>query len=311
MLRATVMLREGGWEAQARRLARALSPVAVSPAAPRETVAALDAWGPSLMPRSARVRGWRWALGSLGRGRPAAWPSGSPGCLRRPTRPARAAGGLGGGRGAGAALAAVPERHCRKLWVASLQSTGLLLRDGAAGGVVHDVGRWLQLRYPDQQVVRPLASGAVHTAGLLYRVSRGLPSRGRTKDPRPPFEPTAMPETLATSYVVTTLGMGLARGFVASRGALESYFGPGPSKRALARLVNAGLWAGAAAATYSAGVAYIGRQPAARAGLLHPTAQPAGVGQPREPAAVRRPRPAGTPLCHRRGHPRADRAGHG
>ena len=45
MLRATVMLREGGWEAQARRLARALSPVAVSPAAPRETVAALDAWG--------------------------------------------------------------------------------------------------------------------------------------------------------------------------------------------------------------------------------------------------------------------------
>ena len=68
-----------------------------------------------------------------------------------------------------------------------------------------------------------------------------------------------MPETLATSYVVTTLGMGLARGFVASRGALESYFGPGPSKRALARLVNAGLWAGAAAATYSAGVAYVGR----------------------------------------------------
>jgi uncharacterized membrane protein len=42
MLRATVLLRERRWEARARRLARALSPVAVSPAAPRETVAALD-----------------------------------------------------------------------------------------------------------------------------------------------------------------------------------------------------------------------------------------------------------------------------
>jgi hypothetical protein len=161
--------------------------------------------------------------------------------------------------GAGAALAAVPERHCRKLWVASLQSTGLLLRDGAAGGVVHEVGRWLQRRYPDQRGVRPLTGGAVHTAGLLYRVSRRLPSRGRTGDQRPRPEPADVAETLATSYVVTTAGMGLARGFDWSRGALESYLGPGPSKRALARLVNAGLWAGAAAAAYSAGVAYVGR----------------------------------------------------
>jgi hypothetical protein len=161
--------------------------------------------------------------------------------------------------GAGAALAAVPEQHCQKVWVASLQSTGLLLRDGAAGGVVHDVGRWLQRRYPDQRGVRPLTSGAVHTAGLLYRVGRRLPSRGRAGDRRPPSEPTAVAESLATAYVVTTVGMGLARGFVWSRGALEAYLGPGPSKRVLAWLVNAGLWAGAAAATYSAGVAYVGR----------------------------------------------------
>jgi hypothetical protein len=161
--------------------------------------------------------------------------------------------------GAGAALAAVPERHCRKLWVASLQSAGLLLRDGAAGGVVHDVSRWVQRRYPDQRGVRPLTSGAVHTAGLLYRVGRRLPSPGRAEDRQLLSKPTAVPETLATSYVVTTVGMGLARGFVWSRGALESYLGPGPSKRALARLVDAGLWAGAAAATYSAGVAYVGR----------------------------------------------------
>jgi Alpha/beta-hydrolase family N-terminus len=54
-------------------------------------------------------------------------------------------------------------------------------------------------------------------------------------------------------------GWGWARGFGWSRQALESYLGPGASKRALARLVSAGLWAGGAAATYSAGVAYVGR----------------------------------------------------
>jgi hypothetical protein len=183
--------------------------------------------------------------------------------------------------GAGAALAAVPERHCRKLWVASLQSAGLLLRDGAAGGAVHDLGRWLQRRYPDQPGVLPLTNGAVHAAGLLYRAGRRLPSRQGTGDRRPPPEPAELAETLATSYVVTTMGMGLARGINRSRRALESYLGPGPSKRALARLVNAGLWAGAAAATYSAGVAYVGRaNQRLEPGYATPPASPLVSGSP-------------------------------
>jgi uncharacterized membrane protein len=260
MLRAAAVLGEGGWEAKARRLIRGVSPVAVSPAAPREMVAALDAWGPSLMPRSARVRGVAMGLGILG----ARATSGVAERLTRMVGPAdaplpRQLMGWAVVGGAGAALAAVPQRHCRKLWVASLQSTGLLLRDGAAGGVIHEVGRWLQGRYPDRRGVRPLTSGAVYTAGLLYRAGRRLPSRGRAGDRRPRPEPAEVAETLATSYVVTTVGMGLARGFGWSRRTLESYLGPGSSKRSLARLVNAGLWAGGAAATYSAGVAYVGR----------------------------------------------------
>ena len=260
MQRLTVALREGRrWE-QARRLARGLNPVVVSPAAPREKVAALDAWGPSLMPRTARLQGVAMGLGVLG----ARATSGGAELLTRMVAPAEAplrarlvARAVVGG--AGAALAAVPERHCRHLWVASLRSTGLLLRDGAAGGAVHDVGHWLQRRYPNQRGIRPLAIGAVHTAGLLYRAGRRLPARGAAVDRRRLPETTSMATTLATSYVVTTVGTGLARGFVWSRGALESYFGPGPSKRVLARLVNAGVWAGAAAAAYSAGVAYVGR----------------------------------------------------
>ncbi|HET7516159.1 MAG TPA: alpha/beta-hydrolase family protein, partial [Actinomycetes bacterium] len=150
-------------------------------------------------------------------------------------------------------------RHCHRLWLASLRSTGQLLRDGAAGAAVHDLGRWAQRYHPSQPAVRPIAVGAVHTAGLLYRAARRLPAREAGVDRWPRPQASTVPGALATAYAVTTIGTGLARGFVWSRDALESYFGPGPSKRVLARLVNAGLWAGATMAVYNAGVAYVGR----------------------------------------------------
>jgi uncharacterized membrane protein len=260
MRRLRAVLGEARGSNQLQELARWLNPVAASPAAPRETVAALDAFGPSLMPRNARLHGVAIGLGMLG-------ARATTGVVEKLTRfavpadaplPAQlvARAVIGG---AGAALAAVPERHCHRLWVASLRSTGQLLRDGAAGAAAHDLGRWVQRRYPSQPAVRPIAVGAIHTAGLLYRAGRRLPAREAGVDRWPRPQTSTLPGALATSYAVTTLGTGLARGFVWSRGALESYFGPGPTKRVLARLVNAGIWAGAAAATYNAGVASIGR----------------------------------------------------
>jgi uncharacterized membrane protein len=260
MRRLPAVLGEARGSSQLRELARWLNPVAASPAAPRETVAALDAFGPSLMPRTARLHGVAMGLGVLG-------ARATTGLVEKLTRlvvpadaplpaqlVARAAIG-----GAGAALAAVPERHCHRLWVASLRSTGQLLRDGAAGAAVHDVGRRVQRRYPSQPAVRPIVVGAIHTAGLLYRAGRRLPARKAGVDRWPRPQTATLPGALVTSYAVTTVGTGLARGFVWSRGALESYFGPGPSKRVLARLVNAGVWAGAAMVVYNAGVAYVGR----------------------------------------------------
>jgi hypothetical protein len=123
---------------------------------------------------------------------------------------------------------------------------------------VHDLGRFLQRRYPTRHATRPLAVGALSTAGLLYRASRRLAAREPVVD-RSSLPTSMLPSALATSLGVTAAGTGLARGFAWSRGALESYFGPGRSKRVLARLVNAGLWAAAASAAYSAGVAYVGR----------------------------------------------------
>jgi uncharacterized membrane protein len=260
MRRLSAVLAGARRSSQVRELARWLNPVAASPAAPRETVAALDAFGPSLMPRTARLHGVAMGLGMLG-------ARATTGVVEKLTRlavpadaplPAQLAGRAVIG-GAGAALAAVPERHCQRLWVASLRSSGQLLRDGAAGAAVHDLGRWAQRRYPSQRAVQPIAVGAIHAAGLLYRAGRRLPARQAGADRWPRPQTATLPGALATSYAVTTVGTGLARGFVWSRGALESYFGPGPSKRVLARLVNAGLWAGAATALYNAGVAYVGR----------------------------------------------------
>jgi uncharacterized membrane protein len=260
MRRLGAVLGEARGSNQVQELARWLNPLAASPAAPRETVAALDAFGPSLMPRTARLHGVAMGLGMLG----ARATTGAVEKLTRLAVPAAAplraqlvARAVIGG--AGAALAAVPERHCHRLWVASLRSTGQLLRDGAAGAAVHDVGRWVQRRYPSQPAVRPIAVAAMHTAGLGYRAGRRLPARPAAEDRWPLPQTATLPGALATSYAVTTVGTGLARGFVWSRGALESYFGPGPSKRLLARLVNAGIWAGAAMAVYNAGVAYVGR----------------------------------------------------
>jgi uncharacterized membrane protein len=260
MRRLTTMLGEVRWSDQARRLAGWLNPVVSSPAAPLETFAALDAVGPSLMPRTSRLAGISMGLSVLG-------ARATTGAVERLTRlavpndaslgaqlAARAAIG-----GAGAALARLPERDGERLWTASLRSAGRLLRAGAAGGAIHDLGSALQQRFPTQRAVRPLAVSAALSGGVLYWGSRRMRAREAAIKRWPLPQTTTLPATLATSAAVTAVGTGLTRGFVFTRGVVEGYFGPGPGKRLLGRLVNAGLWAAGGVAAYNAGVAYIGR----------------------------------------------------
>ena len=260
MRRLITVLGEIPWSDQAIRLARWQNPVVASPAAPLETVAALNALGPSLMPRTSRLQGVSMGLSALGARATTgvveqltrmAVPADAP--LRRQLA-ARAVIG-----GAGAALAAVPDRDGQRLWTASVRSTGLLLRAGAAGGTLHDLGRFLQHRYPARRATRPMAVSAALTGGLLWWGGRRLAAREAAVEHWPLPQTSTLPAALASSYLVTAAGTGLARGFVWSRGLLESYFGPGPSKRLVARLVNAGVWAAGATAAYNAGVAYVGR----------------------------------------------------
>jgi uncharacterized membrane protein len=254
------MSNDAGWVDQGRRLARWLNPVVASPAAPLETYAAMDALGPSLMPRTSRLQGVAMGLSVLGarattgaaeRLMAMTMPAGAPLGRKLATRALIGAGGT--------ALASLPVHQGERLWMASVRSTGRLLRAGAAGGAVHDLGQALQERFPAQRAARPLMVSLGLTSGLLWWGARRLRASEGAVQHWPLPQTTTIPASLATSYAVTAVGTGLTRGFVWSRGALESYFGPGPSKRALARLVNAGLWAGGAVALYYGGVTYIGR----------------------------------------------------
>jgi uncharacterized membrane protein len=260
MQRLSAMLREVRWSDQSQRLAGWLNPVVASPAAPLESMAALDALGPSLMPRTSRLQGMAMGMSVLG-------ARATTSAAERLTRMAvsgtaplsrqLAARAVVGG--VGVALAALPQRDGERLWMASLRSTGGLLRAGAAGGALHDLGNGLWDRHPAQRAIRPLATSAALTGGLLWWGARRLTEREAAVERWPLPQKTTLPATLATSYVTIAVGTGLTRGASWSRGLLEAYLGPGPSKRLLARLLNAGIWAGAATAAYNIAIANIGR----------------------------------------------------
>jgi uncharacterized membrane protein len=260
MRRLTSMMARGNWSEGAQWLAGWLNPVVASPAAPAETVAALDALGPSLMPRTSRLAGMATGLSVLGM-------RASANAAERLTRAAAPADAPIGRQLAaravvgavGMALARLPQRDQERLWVASLRSAGRLLRTSAAGGTVHDLGQALQDRYPAQRAIRPLVTSAALSGGLLWWGSRRMRASEAAVQRWPLPQTATLPTALATSLVVTATGTGLTRAFMWTQGAVEAYLGPGRSKLVLARLVNAGLWAAGATALYNAGVAWVGR----------------------------------------------------
>jgi uncharacterized membrane protein len=160
---------------------------------------------------------------------------------------------------AGVALARVPERGGQHVSIAAARSAGVLVQAGAAGGMVHEVGRWMQQRYPRGRVVRQAVVGAASAALLVHRARRRNRSEPAEVGRRRP-DRAALAEKLTTVAVVTAAGTSLGRAFVATGKAIESYLGPGRSKRAIAGLVNTGAWSAGTAAAYLAGVAYVGRK---------------------------------------------------
>jgi len=255
MQRGSPTLGHVEWLRRTRRLAGWLNPVLASPAAPAESLAAVNALAPSLMPRTSRLDGIVIGCSVLGA---RAVTSGVE-SLVRTAAPADATlrrqllvRGLVGA--AGVALARIPERDGQHVSIAAARSAGVLIRAGAAGGVVHEVGRWLQQSHPPRHPVRQAVVGAASATLLLNRAGRR-----RTQDRVARRAPAATAETLATAAIVTAAGTIVGRSFVRTGQALEAYLGPGRSKQLLARAVNAGAWAAAATAGYLAGVARVGQ----------------------------------------------------
>ena len=253
MQRGSPTLDYVGWLRRTRRLAGWLNPVLASPAAPAESLAAVNALAPSLMPRTARLNGIVIGCSVLG----ARAVTSAVESLARTAAPADASlrrqllvrGLIGAG---GAALARMPERDGQHVSIAAARSAGVLVQAGAAGGVVHEVGRWLQQGHPHRHPVRQAVVGAASASLLLYQARRRHPQDRAAR-------PAAALETSATAAAVTAAGTTVGRSFVRTGLALEAYLGPGRSKQLLARLVNTGAWAAVATAAYLAGVAYVGR----------------------------------------------------
>lgn len=245
----------------ATRIARRANPFFHAPSASLETVAWLDSFEPSLMPRTSALQGTVGGLGVLSaravsglieRGLPPAVP-GDPAMRRRfAARATLALFGLG--------LSRLPEgRPDESLWQAGTRTGGRLLWIGSVGGAIHDAGRVVATRVPDRRGIRPWAVTTASLAGVLVWAGRRLAERTAAVEPWPVEQRSTIPASLGATAGTTVAGMMLFRAYLATRARWVDYLGDGVLKQALARTINAGLWAVGVSTAYNAGVAAIGR----------------------------------------------------
>jgi uncharacterized membrane protein len=236
-----------------------LNPVVGSPSAPLETAAYIDSFGASLMPHKSVHQGFVAGANVLA-------ARGITGIVDGATRKvvpsdaalgwklaARAATGA-----VGQGLASIPQEEGETMYRASARASGRLVRAASAGGAIYDVGIWLRERYPAQRAIRPIAGAVLGTAGVAYWAGRRLTARREEIQRWPIPQKNTLPGGIATGAVVTVVGHGMAKGFIASRNGLIRYMGPGITKNVLARVANAGLWGLGFTALYNAGIAKIG-----------------------------------------------------
>lgn len=242
------------------RFVQWLNPLAGSASASLETMAYLDSFGTSLMPRTSTLQGAAGGLGVIAaRGASRVvesvhgrlMPTGVGLGLRLGARAAQIA--------AGRAIASTPEQPEETMWRAGARSSGALLEAAAISGAIFDGGAWLRKRYPSNTVATPLAVSALGLAGGLYWARQRLARRRKEIESWPIPQRNTIPSALGTGIVVSNVGRLIGYSYRASRNSLLSFAGPGLTKNALARVANAALWAAGASALYNAGVGYIGR----------------------------------------------------
>lgn len=161
--------------------------------------------------------------------------------------------------GVGHAVSELPVRDDEALSRAAVRTAGRLLRAGAIGGAIYDVGRKTQERYPSAGVARPLLVSSAALAGVLVWSSQRLKQRKEAVERWPIPQPNELVPTVVTGAVVVSIGSVASKAFMWSRGAWMDFFGDTYTKRRLGGAVNAAIWAGALTTLYNGGVGYIGR----------------------------------------------------
>jgi uncharacterized membrane protein len=239
----------------------AINPLVSSPSAPLETVALLDAFNPSLMPRAATHQGMaaglavlvaaavnapvHWAAGRLA-------PEDSPLAWKLLTRAGIAASAW--------RLAQISESDDEPTIVSSLRSAGRLATAAALGGMAYETGTELRTRFPARQPWRPALVGTAAAGYAMYRSASSLKKRNALVQQWTDKDKAAtLPATMGVGIVASSVGLLAARGFRATARATADFFGPDVPHQVIGRAVNAAFWAGGLAGAYNAGVSRIAR----------------------------------------------------
>lgn len=229
------------------------------PSSPLETVAFLDSFLPSLMPRTSMHQGLAAGLNVLTARAAGAAVDALGGSAVRAFGfwPAIAARGVQAAVGQG--LARLPEVEHESLWRAGARSGGGVLRSVAIGGAIQEVVTELRRRSGSSATSRPLLTGALVTGGVLLWSSRRLAVRKTEIQRWPVVQEADTIRAVGIGSVVSTVGYGLGRAYRMSGRGLRNWVGPGLGRQLLGGSLNAAAWAGGATALYNGAIGYIGR----------------------------------------------------
>ncbi|MGI9615940.1 MAG: alpha/beta-hydrolase family protein [Acidimicrobiales bacterium] len=234
-----------------------------SPSQALETAMFLDAYQPSLMPRSSLHQGLAVGLNGLS----AKIISGTTEQIVGAVVPAGAALPIrlavrGASIATGRALerrAATDQGDSTDLIIDVVGAGGSLLRKAAMSGMLYDVLAELRTRSPDRGNVDTLVWRGLATAGIALWASQRLGERHRKIERWPIEQYGTVAESVGVGVGVFGITSVLSSGYRRTRRALISYMGPGVTKNTLGRAANVGIWSIGAVTTYNALIAYIGR----------------------------------------------------
>jgi uncharacterized membrane protein len=241
------------------KVANRINPVTSGPAAPLQTAAALDSFGPSLMPRSSLHQGVAGGLAvlsarAIGNGidlmaRKVA-PASSPLAWRIGARAVIAAGG--------AMLSRMAEHESESTAKASLRSAGRLAEAGAIGGIIYEAATDVS-----QKIDSPIVPIVTGLGGFGYAMTRwskemetgqGLVARWTAED-----KPANIFASVGIAVAVANGGRAVARGFASSRNSMVGYMGGGAGHNVIGRAMNLALWSAGAVVLYRSLVGRLAR----------------------------------------------------